>query len=83
MPLSPSRMTTVPFGTSSAAGSMPASAGMPSERARIATCDVAPPRVVQKPITRERSSVAVSDGVRSSAMSTEFGGYSGGLVSVP
>ena len=58
----------VPFGISSAAGSMPASAGMPSERARIATCDVAPPRVVQKPITRVRSSAAVSEGVRSSAI---------------
>jgi hypothetical protein len=51
-----------PPGTSSAAGSMPASAGRPSERAMIATCEVAPPRVVQKPATRERSSPAVSDG---------------------
>ena len=56
---------------------MPASAGMPSERARIATCEVAPPRVVQKPTTRVRSSAAVSDGVRSSAMRMVFGGYSG------
>ena len=46
------------------------------ERAMMATWEVAPPRVVQKPITRVRSSAAVSDGVRSSAMSTLFGGYS-------
>jgi hypothetical protein len=55
-------------------GSTPASTGRPSDRARIATCEVAPPRVVQKPSTRERSSAAVSDGVRSSAMWIEFGG---------
>ena len=61
----------MPLATSSAAGSMPASAGRPSERAMIATCEVAPPRVVQKPATRERSSAAVSDGVRSSAMRME------------
>ena len=51
VPLPPSRMTGVPLATSSARGSMPASAGMPSERARIATCEVAPPRMVAKPTT--------------------------------
>ena len=65
------------------AGSMPASAGMPSERARMATCEVAPPRVVANPITRVRSSAAVSEGVRSSAMRIVFGGYSGAFVSSP
>ena len=74
VPLLPSSTTLVSFGTSSAAGSTPASAGMPNERARIAPCEVAPPRVVANPITRVRSSAAVSEGVRSSAMRIVFGG---------
>ena len=49
----------------------------------IATWEVVPPRVVQKPITRVRSIAAVSDGVRSSAISTLFGGYSGFASEVP
>ena len=48
----------MPFASSSARGSIPAIAGMPSPRARIAACDVALPEVVQKPSTRVRSSDA-------------------------
>ena len=53
---------------SSTRGSMPATAGMSRDRARIETCDDAPPAWVQKPTTFVRSSEAVSDGVRSSAI---------------
>jgi glyceraldehyde-3-phosphate dehydrogenase/erythrose-4-phosphate dehydrogenase len=45
---------------------MPATAGMPSDRARMATCEVAPPRIVQNPTTVEWSSAAASEGARSS-----------------
>ena len=57
----------MPSAISSARGSMPATAGMSRDRARIETCDDAPPAWVQKPTTFVRSSEAVSDGVRSSA----------------
>ena len=62
---------------SSARGSMPATAGMSRDRARIETCDDAPPAWVQKPTTFVRSSEAVSDGVRSSAMRIVPSGMSG------
>ncbi len=83
VPLVPSRMTAVPSASSRAAGSTPASAGMPIDRARIAECEVEPPRVVQKPTTFVRSSPAVSEGVRSSAMRMLFGLCSGCLISAP
>ncbi len=67
VPLAPSRMTRVPSAMSRTRGSIPATAGMSSARARIATCEEAPPAVVQKPTTLVGSSATVSDGVRSSA----------------
>jgi hypothetical protein len=82
-PASPSRMTRVPGRTSSARTSMPATAGIPSPRAMIATCDVALPIVVQKPRTRVRSSDAASDGARSSATTIESCGMSCGVSSRP
>ena len=83
VPASPSRTTRVPGGRSSTRGSMPATAGMPSPRARMATCDVALPIVVQNPRTRVRSSDAASDGARSSATTIESGGTSCGASSRP
>lgn len=41
---------------------MPTTAGMPSERAMIAECEVGPPPAVQKPRTQEGSSPAASEG---------------------
>jgi hypothetical protein len=82
-PSLPSRMTGVPFGRSSAAGSIPDTSGMSSERARIATCEDAPPVVVANPSTRARLTLAVSDGVSSSATRIVFSGYSGDAASTP
>ena len=76
VPLAPSRMTRVPSGMSRTRGSMPATAGMSSARARIATCEDAPPAVVQKPTTLVGSRDTVSDGVRSSAIRIEPAGIS-------
>ena len=83
MPRLPSIIAGVPSCSSSARGSMPATAGRSSARARIAACDVLPPPVVQSPRTRRRSSDAVSDGVRSSAMTMASAGSSGGALAVP
>jgi len=47
VPLAPSRITRVPSAMSSARGSIPATAGMSRDRARIETCDDAPPAWVQ------------------------------------
>ena len=76
-PLLPSSTTGLPFSSSRARGSMPATAGMSSARAMIATCEVAPPPTVQKPNTRSGSRLAVSEGLRSSAMRMLSAGISG------
>jgi hypothetical protein len=55
-------------------------AGIPSERARMATWLVAPPVRVQKPSTLLGSSAAVSDGARSSAIRMEPAGTSSSLA---
>ena len=67
VPLVPSRITGVPFARSSARGSIPATSGISSDRARIATCDDVPPVVVHSPSTFARFNDAVSEGVSSSA----------------
>ena len=65
----------IPSGCSSKTAPAPTTAGMPSERAMIAVCEVGPPRAVQSPRMRLGSSRAVSEGVRSSA--TRITGSSG------
>ena len=65
----------------SSAGPAPTIAGMPSARAMIAVWEVGPPAAVPKPSTRAGSMAAVSDGVRSSAISTTGWSGSGGASS--
>jgi len=69
-------MARVPFLISRAESSIPAIAGMFIERANIALCDVAPPPVVQKPITLSVSRFAVSEGVKSFAIMMQLSGNS-------
>ena len=63
--------------------SMPATAGMSSERAMMATWLEAPPLEVANPTTLVRSSCAVSEGVSSSAMRIVPGCNSGFLERWP
>ena len=57
----------MPSGTLSRPSPSPTAAGIPSERARIALCDVGLPATVAMPSVSSRSSEAVSGGVRSVA----------------
>ena len=52
----------------------PTTAGIPMPRARMAVCAVGPLSAVQKPATLLRSSEAVCEGARSSAMITALSG---------
>ena len=65
----------MPAVSSSTAAPAPTMAGMSSERAMIAVCEVGPPTTVTMPRMRFGSSFAVSLGVRSSA--TRMTGSSG------
>ena len=68
-PAVPSTSTSAPA-LSAVAPVAPTTAGMPSERAMIAVCDVGPPSLVMIATTCAGSSVAVSTGARSVASST-------------
>ena len=57
----------MPGASSSTARPHPTTAGISSERARIAVWEFGPPSAVQMPLTRSGFSAAVSDGLRSSA----------------
>ena len=67
MPASPSRISGVPSAMPRSASPTPTTAGMPSARARIAACAVAPPRAVAIPHASPGSSPTASPGVSSSA----------------
>ena len=60
-------MAICPFSASVCQPSIPAAAGMPSVRAMMALCAVAPPSLVAMPLTWAVSMRTVSDGVSSSA----------------
>ena len=74
LPRVPSKITGAPSGRSRVRASMPAMAGIPMERAKMATWEVDPPATVQNPLTRLGSMVAISEGVRSSASRMVFSG---------
>ena len=79
----PSTTTVVPSAIERGSPS-PTTAGIPSERASTAACEVGPPCAVAMPRTRAGSSPAVSAGVRSAAMSTpgpSSRGWGGGTPS--
>ena len=67
-PSSPSRIKMSPFFTSSVIELVPTTAGISNERAIIAEWEVRPPIFVAKPLTYFLLSWAVSDGVKSSAI---------------
>ena len=69
-PLKPSSSTDSPVCNSLIASPSPSTAGMRSERARMAVCDVRLPTSVANPSTIAGSIIAVSDGVRSWATTT-------------
>jgi len=64
-PLKPSSSTDWPVFNSLIASPSPSTAGMRSDRARMAVCDVRVPTSVTNPNTIAGSIVAVSEGVRS------------------
>ncbi len=67
MPPLPSSTAGVSSSTSSTEPPAPTTAGMSSDRAMIAVCEVGPPAAVQSPSANAGSRRAVSDGLRSSA----------------
>ena len=67
-PSNPSRIRTSPFLTSSVIVLVPTTAGISNDLAMIAEWEVRPPIFVAKPLTYCLLSCAVSDGVKSSAI---------------
>ena len=70
MPAWPSRSTIVPLAIWASAPAAPITAGMPSEWARIAACEVRVPSSLTRPTTCSRSSWTVRPGESSWAMTT-------------
>ena len=64
-PLKPSSNTDWPVCNSLIASPSPSTAGMRSDRARMAVCDVRLPTSVMNPSTFVGSNIAVSEGVKS------------------
>ena len=69
-PSRPSTTTRSPSPTCVRSPCTATTAGRPNERARIAACEVLPPRSVTKAITRSRGMRTASEGVSSSATRT-------------
>ena len=70
-PAVPSTTTGMPGLHVRVASPRPTTVGMPSERARIAVCEVRLPASMARPVTRDQSTWAATDGGGSSATSTK------------
>ncbi|MNI74950.1 hypothetical protein D3C73_1310680 [compost metagenome] len=79
-PLKPSTITRSPAFTRDSTFLVPTTAGISKERAIIAEWEVRPPIFVVKPLTKLRFSCAVSEGVRSCAMTITSSLISAGLM---